>query len=350
MEYLENRDIKVKFWDKDSRKELLNIISGTKNSVIENCRKQYEKLPGVLKESLVILNSLSKECIKEGQNALGIFAFGFGVSIVQELIFVSKDHFDVLSQVCSDLWQGRKLPNFSLKNGLEILKNNASKYKQMATNVFNSKLTLISYGAATALKLLNSIKSCTEIKDRSEQIKDFKETYEIIKNDYDTQIKRINDILEQKEYQDTLISFESLKICLEIIRGCSGRIKNLIEEIKKTIVENEKNKSKQIFELVISTIQTTVGIAGGKLSTGGNKIFYYGLGAINGVNCILNTVSLASIVNDISDLEELLKNSKELETEINQKIEELIELFNGFNGISPTFYEKINQKKLWNLF
>lgn len=199
-----------------------------------------------------MVQSISEDCEKAGETAIGVFAFTFAISIIREIADIGKEYIGAISEACKELFSKHKQEHTSNLKSLDSLKKNISK-KDIIAKGLSSWLTMLSYGAATLIRLVSSIKTCCEITQTAKQTENFEKEYNKIKKEFETTKKEVDEILSNTSC-DPLYNLEKLNICTEKLCVYKQKITYLIFQIKTKLEENEQKRNKEIFNGIISVM------------------------------------------------------------------------------------------------
>mgnify|MGYP002856430471 CR=1 FL=1 len=327
--FLTKRGITYKSWKQEIKDKFIRLCCNTKDRIISILKEKFEKLPENAKKIFGMVQSISEDCEKAGETAIGVFAFTFAISIIREIADIGKEYIGAISEACKELFSKHKQEHTSNLKSLDSLKKNISK-KDIIAKGLSSWLTMLSYDAATLIRLVSSIKTCCEITQTAKQTENFEKEYNKIKKEFETTKKEVDEILSNTSC-DPLYNLEKLNICTEKLCVYKQKITYLIFQIKTKLEENEQKRNKEIFNSIISGIETGVGVLGAWVCKGKPKILYTLGAVINGGNTILNGVNIGLSQKNINKLEELLEKSNQLEKDIDQKIEEIKKIFEDTN-------------------
>lgn len=336
--FLLSKNINYPSWPQKIKNAFLKICNNTTNTIIMKFKQIFEKLPDIIHKILGMIVSASEYCLQKGEKILSNYVMQYAFSIMGGFMNIGVNNFSLIKGVFVDLVSKFKIANFSFSSCINFLKNNASKYKEMAKIGFNSKFALVSYGIFSVYKLYSSLNSYYEIKNTMKKIKGFEKAVEELEKNFNNHKQLIDDRLSSDISRDIQNLNDTIEDCLVLVNADKQLITNLIREINSCLEENKNSKKKEVINLIGSIIQTGVGIAGAILTGGFTCALYIGGALLNGTSVALNGINIDNLKTNIKDLERILKRAEDLNVKIDEELKKIKTILNENKEATPTYY------------
>ena len=335
---LVSKNIKYMSWPQRIKNRFIQICKNTTNTIIGKFRKVFEKLPEIVKKILGMIYSASEYCLERGEKMLPEFIKQYALPIVGGFTNLGVNNFSVIKEVIFDLSAKFKIKGFNFKDCFNFIKNDSSKYKELAKIGFESKFALVTYGIASVYKFYSSYTNYKEIKNTMKKIQGFEAAIDALEKEFQSHKALIEMRLNSNVSRDIQSLNDTIESCIVLINADKKSITNLIREINKCLEESKEAKKKEILSLVGSVIQTGVGIAGAILTGGLTCVLYIGGTLLNGTSVVLNGINIDNLKTNIKELNRILLKAKNLEKEIDEEMDKIKIIIKENNDASPTFF------------
>ncbi len=336
--FLISKNIDYPSWPQKIKRKFIQICSNTTNTIIMKFKHIFERLPEIIKKILGMIYSASEYCLQKGKNILSNYVMQYAFSILGGFINIGANNFSLIKGVFVDLVSKFKIANFSFSSCINFLKNNASKYKEMAKIGFNSKFALVSYGISSVYKLYSALSSYDEIKNTMKKIEGFENAVDELEKNFNKHTELIKKNLSSVQSRDIQNLNDTIQNCLLLVNADKQLITNLIREINSCLEENKNSKKKEVINLIGSIVQTGVGIAGAFLTGGLTCALYIGGALLNGTTVVLNGINIDNLKINIKELERILKKAQDLDTKIDEELNNIKTILNENKESTPKFY------------
>jgi len=336
--FLLSKNINYPSWPQKIKNKFIQICNNTTNTIIMKFKEIFERLPEIIQKILGMICSASEYCLQKGEKILSNYVMKYAFSILGGFMNIGVNNFSLIKGVFVDLVSKFKVPNFSFSSCINFLKNNASKYKEMAKIGFNSKFALVSYGIFSVYRLYSSLSSYHEIKNAMNKIKGFEKAVDELAKNFNKHKELIYNDLNSAKSMDIQNLNTTINNCLVLVNTDKQMITNLIREINSCLEENKNSKNKEVINLIGSIVQTGVGIAGAFLTGGLTCALYIGGALLNGTTVVLNGINIDNLKINIKELERILTKAKDLDKKIDKELGNITTILNENKEATPTYY------------
>jgi len=382
---LQSYSINYTYWPKDIKESFKNCIDQTVGTKVMELKKQLEvnfsQVSNVVSE-LKLLKSKFKETKEElyEKNAENIALKIISITIMAGALFANNAIEDkkvravkkLVSKKCftspkeNELFSKRILKTIKEKKltGNYNFYDNKRRLHELNIKCKNGKLDNINLGQKVRAVFksqyicglhaaLSFINLCWSIYELTQTYKGFEE----VKN-YKMKLEECKSLFEMHKNEigllpdDFMLAAERIKNVINKIRQDQQRLRNLINDIRKSIAIEESQKKKSIGGLAASIGLGAFGIIGGIISCNGVSVMYGISTAMNiasGVAHTTNIVMSSKIISQLNQiLDEAYKEEEKIQKEIDSLYEELterikqepkFELDKTMSSISTEIYE-----------
>lgn len=211
--------------------------------------------------------------------------------------------------------------NIKCKNG----KLDNINLSQKVRAVFKSKFICGIHAALSFINLGWSIYELTQTYKGFEEIKDYQKRLIECKSLFEIHKKEIGILPD-----DFILATERIKKVIREIRQDQQRLRELINDIRKSIAFQESQRKKSIGGLAVSLGLGTFGIIGGIISCNGVSLLYGISSVVNIASGAAHTANIAmssKIIDQLNQvLDEAYKEEEKIQKEIDKLYEDLTEL------------------------
>ena len=346
-------------WPSDIKSEFKTLVNNTEGTTAYELKKIIEdkfcELNSVLEELIVFRNAIKSQgdenliYEKNAQsmifNIIGTIAlplaYFFGqkniaakeAKIANKIIFnkgyskkqadfITKDFMNLIKKDnCTGCYnyidKNKKLHKLNLqcKNG----KLNNLKLGQKAKAFFKSKVVCGLHAALSFLNLGWSIYELTKTYKGFEEVKNYKKRLEEIVQLFNAHKKEIGVLPD-----DFSEAASRIRNVLDKIRKDQQDLRNLINDIRKSIQFQESQKNKSIAGLAGSIGLGIFGIVGGIVTANGTSVIYGVSTVANTVSAIAHTSNIVMSSKLIKEFNDVLNKAYEEEQKIQNEIDSLI--------------------------
>ena len=355
---LQSYSINYTYWPKDIKESFKNCIDQTVGTKVMELKKQLEvnfsQVSNVVSE-LKLLKSKFKETKEElyEKNAENIALKIISITIMAGSIFANNAIEDkkvravkkLVSKKCftspkeNELFSKRILKAIKEKKltGNYNFYDNKRRLHELNIKCKNGKLDNINLGQKVravfksqyicglhaALSFINlgwSIYELTQTYKGFEEVKNYKMKLEECKSLFEMHKNEIGLLPD-----DFMLAAERIKNVINKIRQDQQRLRNLINDIRKSIAIEESQKNKSIGGLAASIGLGAFGIIGGIISCNGVSVMYGISTAMNIVSGVAHTTNIVMSSKIISQLNQILDEAYKEEEKIQKEIDSLYE-------------------------
>lgn len=335
--FLTKKKINYKNWPKEIKDIFLRIIDNTRNTVIYNFKITFQNLPEKIKTVLGTFYSLSNYFKKIGEKYLSKFVIEY---IKSALGCLTNTDFDVIKGRFLYFLSEYTPSDIDLTLILDFLQENIFQIIWSVADGLKSTIASILYGVTCILKLFSSIKSCNDILEEAENIKELKKDVKTIAEGFRIQKEIILKQLIKEGHKNINRSNLIIENCITEINFYKKRIMDLICNINRYISKNKNEELSHGLCLASSLIYLGIGIAGGILSGGVLAAVYIGGAIGHGINGIIFGVNIGLLEMNNSKLKKIMENAEKVEDEIDKELWKIRKILNENKEVVILYYSR----------
>ena len=363
-EILNSYKINYSKWPLDIKYEFKTLVSNTQDTRAYELKNliedKFSQLNNVLEELIVFRNAIKKQgednaiYVKNSQNII--------MNIIQTIVLPIGGYFGKKSieekeikeahRLISSKCLNKKEADYIAKDFMKIIKKKKctgcynyidknKKLHKLRINCKDGKIDNLSIfkkakaffkckvvcGLHAALSFLNlgwSVYELTQTYKGFSQIKEYKIRLEEIVNLFNIHKKEIGILPE-----DFSEAAQRIKTTLDTIRQDQQKLRQLMQDIRKSIKIQEGQKNKSIAGLITSAALGVFGVAGSIITCNGVSLVY-GISSVANVFSAISHTTNIVMANKIIDgfneiLDEAIKEEQIIQDEIDKLIKELME-------------------------
>ena len=345
-------------WPTDVKSEFKTLVNNTEDTTVYELKQiiedKFSELNSVLEELIVFKKAIKEqeENLVYEKNSQSLIlniietialplAYMFGqkniaakeAKVANKIIynkcfnkkqadFITKDFIKIIEKKkCTGCYnyidKNKKIYKLKLqcKNG----KLNNLKLGQKAKAFFKSKVVCGLHAALSFLNLGWSIYELTQTYKGFQQVKNYKKRLEEIVALFNVHKKEIGILPE--DFSEAAIRIRNV---LDKIRKDQQDLRNLINDIRKSIQFQESQKNKAIAGIVGSIGLGIFGVVGGIVTANGTSVIYGVSSVANAASAIAHTTNLVMSSKLIKEFNDVLAKAYEEEEKIQKEIDNLI--------------------------